>query len=663
PGPRRGLWAPALPPSGSRGAREPASAAPGRDPLQLPGAARRRPRRGRLAEPGRRAGGPQPRSAPAPAPPPGDQRRGDRRPAPGGLGLRRGLPPPRHHRKAGRAIPRLSAGADRDLRRCRVHSLRFPRYGLRPGRAGRPPGRAERRRDGRIDMSAKKNLVEDIYPLSPAQAGMLFHALHAPESGTYVLQVSGRLEGDLDEDAFERAWQAVLDRHTILRTAFVADKRDEPFQVVYRTLKLACERLDARDLDADQREEELRNLLERERACGFDPARPPLLRIILIRVAERAWRFVWTHHHLILDGWSRPAILREVFAAYEALRAGQPVDARPVRPFRDYVQWLQKQDRAAAEAYWRHALQGFRAPIRLGREPEVGAAVDTPDLGESRLDLTAAETAALQDFARRHDLTVYTLLQAAWGLLLSRAGGAADVVFGAVTSGRPADLPGAERMVGMFINTLPVRLRIDGGAALLPWLRELQAAQVEQRQHEHAPLAQVQAWSEAPRGVPLFESLLDFVNYPVADSLRQEGGSLRISDVRHWEKTNFPLVLVAMPGPLLRLSLAWDPRRFDARDAERLLGRLAAVLRRLLEDPDRLVEDLAPLDPIERHLLLHEWNDTAVELPSEPTLHGLFLARAERTPDAVALVCAGEQLTYGELARRAHALASHLRDL
>ena len=509
-------------------------------------------------------------------------------------------------------------------------------------------------------MSAKPSLVEDIYPLTPAQEGMLFHVLHAPGSGMYLLQVSCRLEGELDEEAFAGAWQAVLDRHTILRSAFVADKRDEPFQVVYRSLKLPCERLDWRGLDPERQGAEMQALLERERARGLDPARPPLMRLALVRLGAGAWRFAWTHHHLILDGWSRAAVLREAFAAYEALRAGRPPEAPRPRPFHDYVQWLRRQDGAAAERYWRRALGGFRAPVRLGREAAAGG--DAPPQERGR-ELSAAETAALQAFARRHDLTLYTLLQAAWGALLGRAGGETDVVFGAVSSGRPAELPGAERMVGLFIHTVPVRLQLDGDAPLLPWLAGLQAAQLEQRQHEHAPLAGIQAWSELPRGVPLFETLLDFVNYPVADSLRQEGGSLRITGVQHWERTNFPLLLGVLPGPPLRLSLICDPRRFDAVEIERLLGWLAAILCRLPADPQQRLWNLAPLGEAETHQVLHAWNDTALELRRDLTLIDLVEAQAARTPEAPALIHGEEVLTYRALMQRADRLAGRLRAL
>lgn len=207
--------------------------------------------------------------------------------------------------------------------------------------------------------------IEAIYPLSPIQQGLLFHSLYAPNSGVYIEQLVCTLRADVDVSAFSRAWEHVVHRHAPLRTAFAWKSQDQPLQAVHRTVELPLVQEDWRAMALDAQERRLERWLADERARGFDVAKAPLMRLALLRFADDAWRFVWTHHHLLLDGWSLPLVLQEVFAAYEAYRTGREPALPPVRPYRDYIAWLRKQDLAAAEAYWRATLAGFTAPTPL----------------------------------------------------------------------------------------------------------------------------------------------------------------------------------------------------------------------------------------------------------------------------------------------------------
>ncbi|RMF35672.1 MAG: non-ribosomal peptide synthetase, partial [Chloroflexi bacterium] len=281
--------------------------------------------------------------------------------------------------------------------------------------------------------------IEDIYPLSPMQQGMLFHSLYAPETGVYFEQSSWTLRGPLDVPAFERAWQQVMDRHPVLRTAFLWEGLEEPLQVVYRRVDLPLEKLDWRGLPEAEQAERLAAFLQADRERGFNLAEPPLIRLTLIRTAEEAYQFVWSHHHSLMDGWSQPILVREVFTLYEALRRGQIISLPPARPYRDYIAWLQAQDRAKAEAFWREMLAGFTAPTPL--TVDVPPARSRPAEGQDdyamqRILLPAETRAALDALARKHQLTLNTLVQGAWALLLSRYSGEDDVVFGATVSGR-----------------------------------------------------------------------------------------------------------------------------------------------------------------------------------------------------------------------------------
>ncbi|HEY7489757.1 MAG TPA: amino acid adenylation domain-containing protein, partial [Candidatus Tectomicrobia bacterium] len=506
--------------------------------------------------------------------------------------------------------------------------------------------------------------IEDFYPLSPMQQGMWFHSLYAPGSGVYFEQLCCTMHGDLHVSAFARAWQRVVDRHPILRTAFIGETLKEPVQVVQRQAQLPVEQQDWRRLSAVEQEARLEAFLQADRRCGFRLSEAPLMRLAIMRLADDAYRFVWSYHHLLLDGWSVPILLQEVFAFYEAFCCAQDLHLEACRPYRDYIVWLKRQDLAAAEAFWRPLLRGMTAPTplvvdrvpgRVSAQPESYAAQETR--------LSAATTAALHALARQQQVTLSTLVQGAWAVLLSRYSGEDDVVFGSTVSGRPAALAGAEAMVGLFINTLPVRLRITPETALLAWLKELQGQLVEMRQYEHSPLAQVQGWSALPRGVPLFESLVVFENYPVQTALLQQQGGLHIRNVHAVEQTNYPLTVVVGPAPELLLRLAYDGHRFDTATICRMLGHLQTLLEGMAANPHQRLADLPLLTDAERQQMLRTEHTAYVASPMGACLHHLFAAQVERSPDTIAAVYEDEQLTYWELNVRANQLAHHLRTL
>ncbi|NLG50016.1 MAG: amino acid adenylation domain-containing protein, partial [Chloroflexi bacterium] len=510
-----------------------------------------------------------------------------------------------------------------------------------------------------MTSNAGRRNIEAIYPLSPMQEGMLFHSLYAPDSGVYVEQLGCTLLGDLDVPAFERAWQRVVDRHSILRTSFLWKRLDRTLQVVQRQVRLSVAQEDWRGVSPAEQEARLEDFLQADRRRGFDLARPPLIRLTLLRTADEAFRFVWSHHHAIMDGWSLPLLLKEVLACYEAFHQGRDLYLPPPRPYREYIAWLQRQDAAQAEAYWRGALQGITAPTPLvvdGAYPRQGYA-------EEKGHLSAEVTAQLLMLARQRRLTLSTLVQGAWALLLGRYSGEEDVVLGATVSGRPPELPGVETMVGLFINTLPVRVHLPAEQPVGEWLEGLQAQLVEMRQYEHIALSQVQGWSAIPRNQPMFESILVFENYPVDGALREQKGSLRVADVRSIEQTNYPLTVVSGPGEELPLTISYDRSRFDAGTVRRMLGHLTTLLEGIAAQPGQRLSALPLLTEVERQHILVDWNATAMDYPQDSCAHALFEAQADQRPEAVALVFEQEQMTYGELERRANQLAHRLQSL
>ncbi|HSK80744.1 MAG TPA: amino acid adenylation domain-containing protein, partial [Thermoanaerobaculia bacterium] len=520
----------------------------------------------------------------------------------------------------------------------------------------------------RLDQAALDRLaaaapgpIEDLFPASPMQQGMIFHSLRDPGSGVYVEQFRLRLGPELDPEAFERAWQRVFDRHPALRTAFFWNGLERPLQVVGSGVRLPWERQrgEWRDLLAWQ---------EEDRRQDFDLARPPLARAALFDLGNRGeegYGFLWSYHHALLDGWSLPILLRDLFAFYQEETGQARAELESARPYRDYIAWLEGQDLAAAEGFWRRALAGFAAPTPLGIDRPAGAPAAAPGPRAARAALAPGATQELRDLARSLGVTLNTAVQGAWALLLHRYSGEEDVVFGAVTGGRSAPLPGIESMVGLFINTLPARVRVERSALLGPWLCELQDRQADALQYEYSPLAEIRAWSEVPAGRPLFESLLAFENYPVDETVQERAGrGLALAEAGVTEQLDSPLSLLATPGERLSLTLLHDPQRIEAPDAARLLRHLEGLLAAMPAGSGRTLGELPALSPAERQELLAGWNETARATPwTGQAVHRLFEAQVDRSPEAVAVVFAGEPLTYRELDRRANRLARHLRAL
>ena len=502
--------------------------------------------------------------------------------------------------------------------------------------------------------------IEDVYALAPLQEGLLFHGLYGETSDLYVTTFAATVP-ELRPEVFEAAWQAVVDRHPALRTAFVWEDLERPVQVVGRRVAVPCRREDWRDLPAAERRRRLSEDLRGEAARVAPFNRGPLLRLSLFRTGESEHVFVFSHHHLILDGWSLPLLLGEVLAAYEAgLDGAAPRLATP-RPFRDFIAWLARRDQGAARAAWRRILAGFEAPNRVGFDRgEPGAEVRASAVREIRLP--AAPLARLTAALRRRGLTLNTAVQGTWALVLSRSGGGDDVVFGMSVAGRPPEIEGVETVLGVFTNTLPLRCRVEVSRPAAVWLETVQAAQVEARRYEWCPLAEIRKESGLRDALPLFESVLVFENYPAPEG--SPGVRLELRDVATALETNYPLLVNANPGgDGLALALTYDARRFAATDVVRLLGHWRVLLGALAADPDVQVGALPWLGEAERHQLLREWNDTERRRSADATLDELVRATAAAAPEAVALVVEGARMTYGELLRRSELLARRLAAL
>lgn len=491
------------------------------------------------------------------------------------------------------------------------------------------------------------------------QQGMLFHSLYAPNSGVYVEQYSFALQGDLDIDAFAAAWNALVARHGVLRTAFAWSDLEEPLQAVYKRVTLPIEEKDWRNLESDEQDGQLDAFLEEDQRLGFDLKQAPLMRLALVRLAEDTWQVVWTHHHLLFDGWCMPLLLKELLALYEAQRRGATAKLGPVRPFRDYIAWLQQRDQSKAQQFWQSALSGLDSPTTI----EVAASdSNANEPGEVRLELSEEVMASLGDLSRRDQVTLSTLVQGAWALLLHRYCRSDDVVFGATVSGRPTGLRGAQEMIGLFINTLPVRVSVHSNLSVGEWLTELQMRNAEAREYEYTPLTDIHRWSEFPGGTSLFDHIIVFENYPVERATQNDTTrTFQFKSMKSVAKTNYPLTIVAAPGDRFVLRALHDGVRWNDRTAARLLGHLASILTGFAEDPRQTLAEVPMLSESERAFAgSHEQGD--VQYFQDTCVHERFQQLSSEQPDAVALVHEGQHLTYGALNGEANRLARYLRD-
>ncbi|BAZ33597.1 amino acid adenylation domain-containing protein (plasmid) [Cylindrospermum sp. NIES-4074] len=510
----------------------------------------------------------------------------------------------------------------------------------------------------------KTQKIEAIYPLSPMQQGMLFHSLYAPESGVYFEQMTLSLQGNINITAFASAWQKIVDRYSILRTLFVWENRQTPLQVVLKQVELPWQNLDWRQLPLVEQEQQLSKLLSAEREQGFQFNQAPLMGCILIQLNGNSYKFIWNHHHILIDGWCLPIIFKDVLSFYETEITGKICNLPTPRPYRDYIAWLNSQDQEAAREFWRQTLDGLIAPtpLRVNKTPYQTQQTKS-NYSEVELHLSAEVSGELQSIAKQHHVTLSTIVQAVWALLLSRYSGETDVVFGVTVSGRSGSLSGMENIVGLLINTLPLRLQISPQAQLIPWLQQIQQLMLELLDYSYTPLVDIQALSDVPGGIPLFESILVVENYPIDSSLLSEDSSLQISEIDGFERTNYPLTVVVIPGDELLVKISYDTARFEETTMRRMLGHLQTIFSAIVENPSTTVGELPLLSAAERHQLLVEWNDTASEYAIDKCIHQLFESQVEKTPDAVAVVFENQQLTYRELNQKANQLAHHLQTL
>ena len=444
--------------------------------------------------------------------------------------------------------------------------------------------------------------------------------------------------------------------------------------MVYDTVEMPWLEADWQDFTAVQQAEKLETFLTRERVKGFQLDQAPLMRCALFTLGERQHRFVWSYHHLLMDGWCNGVLIKEVLTLYQGQVS--PSQLPTPKPYRTYIEWLQQQDQNQAQAYWQQTLQGVSAPTPLGisRQHQHSHSIqDEAAHGEQQAWLSAALSADLQTFAQQARLTLNTLFLGAWAVLLSRYSGLTDVVFGITVAGCPPQMSGVESMVGLFINTVPLRSHLPNDTILLPWLQQLQKDQRDRETYGYSALTDLQTWSDVPRGTPLFESLLVFENYPVSIETATQGmAGLSLQDGQGYERTNYPLTLVVIPGDTIQLSLRYNSGYISEAAAQRLLGHLEVILGSFVVNPQQSLDGVPLLKAREQQRLNQLAQGQTVDI-SPHCIHRQFEIQANQTPKATAVTfipgntndasaddITAKSLSYQQLNERANQLAHYL---
>ncbi len=511
------------------------------------------------------------------------------------------------------------------------------------------------------------HVIEDVYPLTPMQEGLLLHTLLEPGTGLYYMQDRYRINSELDPERFAQAWQAVIARHEALRASFCWNVGEDMLQVIHAPGSTPIEYLDWRHAPEAEHEPRLQALLKAEREAGFDLLNQAPFHLRLIRVGEARYWFMMSNHHILIDAWCRSLLMNDFFEIYLALGEGRDAQLATPPRYRDYIAWLQRRNLSEPRQWWQQNLKGFErtTPIPSDRPflREHAGHSGGMVVGDCYTRLDAHDGAQLRELAQAHQLTVNTFAQAAWALVLRRVSGDRDVVFGVTVAGRPVDMPEMQHTVGLFINSIALRVQLpeDGQpCSVRQWLNGLLDSNMQLREYEYLPLVTIQEHSELPKGQPLFDSLFVFENAPVDTTVLDRAHSLNATSDSGRTHTNFPLTAVCYPGDDLGLHLSYDQRYFDESTVQGLLAEFKRLLLALVQGFHGDMADLPLMGEQERDFLVHGCNQSEHAYPLERSYVELFEAQVAAHPQRIAASCLDRHWSYEELNRRSNGLGHAL---
>jgi amino acid adenylation domain-containing protein/non-ribosomal peptide synthase protein (TIGR01720 family) len=506
-----------------------------------------------------------------------------------------------------------------------------------------------------LEALTRQHEIEDVYMLSPLQEGMYYQWLVSPNTSIYFDQITCRIKGKLDIAALQNSYQQLVARHAVLRTSFTHQYAGRSLQVVSKNVQ---SEFIYHELTGDT-EAQVIAAREADRARGFQLHEGSQMRLTVLNTGADSYELIWSHHHILMDGWCLGLLIKEFFEIYHALVHGKTPELEKAYPYSNYIKWLNGKDQSQSLAYWKTYLAGYETGSYLpksasqpGQQQELGFALD------------AATTQSIKTLCAKLGVTESTFFHVAWGALLSRYNNTNDVVFGSVVSGRPAELEGIENMVGLFINTIPVRINAAIDQSFDAQLKAFQKASVESNDHHYTQLAHIQSTTEL--GQELFDHILVFENYPVEEMLEksfepnEEGFALVSATTSSTD--NFGFTVVVLPGNQINVKFLYDDGQYQQQQVQSMQRHFANIIRRIAQEPSLTVNSLEYITENERYRLLHELNDTVTFYPADKTIVELFEAQVAKAPANVALVFGNKKYTYTELNERSNQLAHYLRE-
>lgn len=508
--------------------------------------------------------------------------------------------------------------------------------------------------------------VEDIYPLTPAQQSIFLLNNPTVESGIYCHQISLLLQGELDLSVFELTWQSLIDHYSSLRASYVWKRVDNPLQLIRKIVKFAYQQLDWQDLPALQQQEHINDYLSSVRLQGINPAQAPLMRFALCRLAKDRYQFIFTFHSLLLDLISGYAVLKEFFIRYETLYHKSSQDWMERRPYSDLISWLKQQDLSIAGEHWKAVLKDTPKPATLITElfnNNLAQSAQNDEQHEVAIVLSAALTTKLETFIQEHKFSLTTVAQAVWALLLKRYRGEEESIIGINIDIRPINLERAETILGPFQNLVPLRVKISASSTVLELLNQIQQQRDQLAPYDYCSAVQIQEWSGLTKYRPFFDTAVSCEHFYSNSELQfNEFSELKVEKIKSYSQSTLPLAFTLVAGQPMSLRINYQQRYFDRSTVNQMLGHLEVLLAGMANLPNESVDRLPLLTPSEL-TQLQSWNDTRADYQEELCAQTLFERQAANRPDAIAAIYLDEQISYGELNRRANQLAHHLRSM
>ncbi|TRX31758.1 amino acid adenylation domain-containing protein [Flavobacterium sp. ZT3R18] len=515
------------------------------------------------------------------------------------------------------------------------------------------------------DFKLDRKNISSMYGLSPVQEGILFHSTYlynteSKENTTYHTQFDVSFSSKLDVPMFKKAWQHVINNHTILRTGFIYDKVNIPIQFVNKEVEVPLRFIDLTNSTDQEKETTFKTLKDEDRFEDFSFTNPPLMRITIVKFGEDAFKMIWTKHHVLWDGWSGQVIIQEVIRAYTNLMYGNTLDAQEEDKYEDFINYIKSIDAFEEKAFWQSYMQDFSEPSLL---PFCKAAHER-NKGKGKyeritIDFDAQYTQKISDFSKSNHVTPNTLTQAIWAILLAKYTGFKDIVYGVTVSGRPSEL-NYDSKVGLYINTIPLRAKIDNSQTISDFLAMLQKTSVAARNFQHTSLSKIQQWNEIKGDC--FDSLLSFTNYPSKSSDSNQKPVLEIESVNVKENNNYLLSIQPMLKDKLVIDFTFNSSIMDAAFVQMIIEHFRTAIYEIVDEKFTTIGDFKMLGSDEIIALTKTYNSSEVAYPADKNIVDIFEEKVLKTPNAIALSIDGEEMTYELLNKKANQLSGYLKD-